>query len=120
MREIIVTKNFNQSEPPIGKLLLMDGVEIPYNSVFALGGIIHEKDKNGNITKFELVEVSLIPDDNYIKFLEREKAFNDALICLCHCHSDEDGKLAAQGIQCKCIKNCEHCHPENFQKKEEK
>lgn len=34
--------------------------------------------------------------------------------CTCHCHNDEDDKLEAQGIRCKCIKNCIHCHPENF------
>ena len=33
--------------------------------------------------------------------------------CTCHCHSEtEEDRLS--GIQCRCIKNCEHCHPENF------
>ena len=34
--------------------------------------------------------------------------------CECHCHNDEDGRLAARGIICRCIKNCVHCHPENY------
>jgi hypothetical protein len=32
---------------------------------------------------------------------------NDTL-CNCHCHNEKEG------IRCKCIKNCIHCHPENF------
>ena len=77
-KEIIVTRGFNQAEPPIGKLLLRDDVEIPYNSVFAIGGRLLEQDENGNITKFELLEVSLIPDDNYKKFLQRERQMKKA------------------------------------------
>lgn len=30
--------------------------------------------------------------------------------CECHCHS----KPLPNGAVCRCIKNCEHCHPENF------
>lgn len=29
--------------------------------------------------------------------------------CSCHCHTPQ-----SEGMQCKCIKNCIHCHPENF------
>ena len=29
--------------------------------------------------------------------------------CACHCHMEERGAL-----RCRCIKNCIHCHPENF------
>jgi hypothetical protein len=29
--------------------------------------------------------------------------------CSCHCHIEHPN-----GVQCKCIKNCIHCHPENF------
>lgn len=31
--------------------------------------------------------------------------------CYCHCHSELN--LQNDG-QCRCIKNCIHCHPENF------
>jgi hypothetical protein len=34
------------------------------------------------------------------------KPFLDAFKrCPCHCH------LEQEGIQCKCVKNCEHCQP---------
>lgn len=28
--------------------------------------------------------------------------------CKCHCHQEKDLPV---GVQCKCIKNCEHCRP---------
>lgn len=34
--------------------------------------------------------------------------------CKCHCHSES----LLNGAKCRCIKNCIHCHPENFVKKE--
>src|SRR2546421_960588 len=40
---------------------------------------------------------------------------NNKQVCICHCHSEKDLPL---GVQCRCIKNCEHCHPENFKEKE--
>lgn len=33
--------------------------------------------------------------------------------CKCHCHNRQ-----VEGANCKCIKNCIHCHPENFRAKE--
>lgn len=31
--------------------------------------------------------------------------------CTCHCHEEA---TAPAGFKCRCIKNCIHCHPENF------
>lgn len=33
--------------------------------------------------------------------------------CKCHCHSETE-ETKKLGLQCRCIKNCPHCHPENF------
>lgn len=33
--------------------------------------------------------------------------------CKCHCHNEP----MPSGIQCKCIKNCVHCRPENFKER---
>ena len=68
MKEFIVTRGFNNVDI-IGKLQLVHGVEIPFGSVFALGGIVKRKhvDENGKdvVDEFELMEVSLIADTNY-------------------------------------------------------
>jgi len=75
-KTVLVTRDFDKSELPIGELIPRDDVEVPYGSVFALGGEVleMEKDKDGNtiITKFGLLEISLIPDTNYIEYLKRE------------------------------------------------
>lgn len=31
--------------------------------------------------------------------------------CICHCHEEHN---LPDGVQCRCIKNCIHCRPENF------
>lgn len=33
--------------------------------------------------------------------------------CKCHCHLETHNKLP-EGVRCKCIQNCVHCHPERF------
>ena len=33
--------------------------------------------------------------------------------CTCHCHQEIE-QMKRNGIQCRCIKNCVHCNPENF------
>lgn len=33
--------------------------------------------------------------------------------CNCHCHKEED---LPEGVQCRCIKNCEHCNPKTTDK----
>ena len=45
---------------------LAKGVKIPFNSVFSFGGIVRKKEGN-EITEFELLEISLIPDSQYKK-----------------------------------------------------
>jgi hypothetical protein len=71
MKEVIVTRGFNNLEV-IGSLRLVDGVEVPIGSVFALGGIVRKshKDRSGKevVDEFELVEVSLIPDSQFIAY----------------------------------------------------
>ena len=68
-KDIIITKNFDRKKV-VGKAKLLSNIIIPYNSVFAIGGRILEQ-KGNKITKFELLEISLISDTNYKKFLER-------------------------------------------------
>jgi hypothetical protein len=68
MRQFTVTRGFN-SQDVIGILNLEDSVEVPFESVFALGGIVKKShtDESGNdiVDEFELIKVSLIPDRNY-------------------------------------------------------
>lgn len=33
--------------------------------------------------------------------------------CKCHCHEEN---ILPKGVICRCIKHCEHCHPESFPK----
>lgn len=60
-------------------------------------------------------ESLILSGDMTLDIVEKEEASSNKIKeqCRCHCHSEKD--LPA-GVQCKCIKNCEHCHPENFKK----
>lgn len=49
-------------------------------------------------------------DNDNNKPLNTEDAGPD---CACHCHHESN--LPAV-LQCRCIKNCQHCHPKNFSK----
>jgi hypothetical protein len=63
MREIVVTRGFN-NEHVIGVLQLVDRVEVSFDCLFALGGIVKRSHKNEDgvnvVDDFELLEVSLI------------------------------------------------------------
>jgi len=69
-KNILVTKSFDKSKA-IGEMII-DGDKLPKggNYVFAIGGKVLEK-KGNKITKFELLEISLIPNFNYKKYLEK-------------------------------------------------
>jgi hypothetical protein len=68
MKEIIVTRAFNNQDI-IGRLVLQDGVEVPFDTVFAIGGVVKKKhtDQQGVevIDKFDVLEVSRIKDRDY-------------------------------------------------------
>jgi hypothetical protein len=71
MKIVPVTRGFNNQEV-IGELRLMDGIDVPIGSVFALSGIVRkyhrEKDGRQIVDEFELVEVSLIPDSQFVAY----------------------------------------------------
>ena len=71
MKTIPCTVFFDKTRSPIGTLSI-DERKLPKGAdyVFAIGGIVKEKVGN-KITKFELLEISLVPDRNYKKYLEK-------------------------------------------------
>jgi hypothetical protein len=63
-RKIPVTRGFNKFDV-IGFLTLLDDVDIPPDTVFAIGYIVDERAEDGTVTKIKVIEVSLIPDRDY-------------------------------------------------------
>ncbi len=64
MRKIPVTKGFDKVHP-IGFLTLHDDVDIPPDSVFALGYVVEERADDGTPTKIQVWEVSLVSASEY-------------------------------------------------------
>lgn len=60
--------------------------------------------KTDNWRNWKYIRNSIV--DKYSLF---QPHHDDPQECKCHCHTDKDGRLAAIGIQCKCIKHCKHC-----------
>ncbi len=72
--KIPVTRGFDKLNV-IGFLTVRDDVDIPIDSVFALGYTSIALSSDGKPTKIQVQEVSLIPDSSYLQYL---KDHNDA------------------------------------------
>ena len=70
--KIPVTRGFDKLDV-IGFLTLRDDVDIPLDSVFALGYSTIELSSDGKPTKIQVQEVGLISDSKYTEYLKSEK-----------------------------------------------